>query len=597
MQSKLKSKGIKVLSLFFIDRVSNYVGTYTEKGIIKRLFDEEYRKLRMDNSFFENKGVKEVQASYFASYRKGKKGQEKVEYLDDEATNAKGRKAEKEQFELIMKKKQELLSFDSPVCFIFAHSALKEGWDNPNVFQICTLNQTVSVTKKRQEIGRGLRICVDQNGKRVKDDDQVNILTVIANESYETFANDLQTEYLESEGDAPPKPKPKRDPAKRNDNLYQSTEFKKFWMNLQKKCQYKIKVREEELLEDIQTKVRTEGFSDPKTVIQKGRFILVEYSLTIKSIEEGVAIVDVSWKDTNGNSGSEKGIQMREGLDLQNKIRKDELRGFVVHSINHDKTDPEVLFEIGEKITQLKPLHYTIKVARDIISREEESGVERFAVFNLVDRLAKATGLTKATCLKIFKRTGENRNKVFQNPDSFTNKLIEITRNVLADHVAENIEFLVADDSSGYELDKLFPEEISLVQYETVKSPKRGLYDKTQSDSGIEHTFILDMLEPDEKIKFFFKFPPKYKVDFPQVIGNYNPDWGIVREDEKGNMKIQLVRETKGTIDTKRLRFPHEKRKIKCATKHFNALGIDYRVITGEEEDWYLPNQEVGNSE
>lgn len=221
-QEALRDKGIKVLSLFFIDRVKNYTG---KEAIIKRLFDESFNKLKRRFQSFSNANPEQVREGYFAK-AKAEKGEE--EAIDTNSSNKKERELEKAAFELIMKKKERLLSFEEPTSFIFAHSALKEGWDNPNVFQICTLNQTASNIKKRQEIGRGLRLAVDQNGERSEEHD-VNILTVIANESYESYVTNLQNEYV-AEGDTPPNtPKePEEAVVKRNNKLFTSNEFQDF---------------------------------------------------------------------------------------------------------------------------------------------------------------------------------------------------------------------------------------------------------------------------------------------------------------------------------------------------------------------------------
>ena len=167
----------------------------------------------------------EVRKGYFAR-SKPAKGQSEGEALDTEGRNDTEREAEKEAFQLIMREKERLLSFDEPVSFIFAHSALKEGWDNPNVFQICTLNQTVSEMKKRQEIGRGLRLPVDQNGERILDE-TVNILTVVANESYEAYAANLQNEYREAGYDKLPPKVTRADncTAKRNQRVFDDQNF------------------------------------------------------------------------------------------------------------------------------------------------------------------------------------------------------------------------------------------------------------------------------------------------------------------------------------------------------------------------------------
>lgn len=595
-QKKMKDRGIKVLSLFFIDKVANFIGDGQNEGIIKRIFSEEFRRLRDQLNDFKDKSPEEVQASYFASYRhKSRGGNEETIFLDDAASNQKQREAEKEQFKLIMQKKEELLNFSEPVCFIFAHSALKEGWDNPNVFQICTLNQTVSVTKKRQEIGRGLRLAVNQDGHRVHDD-QVNILTVIANESYESFANTLQQEYADNEGATPPKPKPKRAPANRRNDFYLSSDFKDFWKKLTLKSSYKIKVDSEKLIEEVRKKFKEphNKFPSPKIIITKGNFVMTAFNFRVKSITNGSMYVSIIKEDSAGNRQvlggelfEEEGIPLREGMNLEKLLKEPKLRGFEVNNIDTTKTDPEVLFKNGEKVTRFKPLSYHVSENRERGSRETQTSLETFKVFNIIDKLEQATKLTKETCFKILQKVPmEEQPKIFQNPEGFSNKLIEIVKNSLANHIAENITFELSEKTMDRDIEELFPSTIEYVQTETVPTPNHGLYDSTQKDSEIEDKFINNKLEKDKNINLFFKFPSKYRIDFPKIIGNYNPDWAVIRKNDQG-IKMQLVRETKGTAEIEKLRFTHEIRKVKVAQKHFAALGIDYDVIKGDEPNWY----------
>ena len=594
-QIKVKDKGIKVLSLFFIDKVANYLGSSNEMGIIKKIFNEEFKIQRDKLDIFKNKNPEAVQASYFASYQK--KG-ETIFLDDEEASNEDQRKAQKEQFELIMKKKEELLSFENDVCFIFAHSALKEGWDNPNVFQICTLNQTLSATKKRQEIGRGLRLAVNQEGERQKDD-QINILTVIANESYESFANTLQQEYIEQEGEAPPRPKPKRSPAKRQNKFYNSQDFKDFWKKLTLKSKFTINVDSVKLVEEIKEKFKDKKnntFPDPKIVISKGNFVITTFTMRILSFEaNNKASISIVKEDTRGNKNKlcsagmfDDGLLIKEGDDLEKILKEPKLRGFVVNSIETNKSNPDIVFKNGFKVTKFKTETYNVSDNRDVQSKDSQSGFQRFPVFNVVDKLEKATSLTKETCFNILKAVPhEEQNKLFRNPEGFTNKLIEITKNALAIHVADNIQFELSNEALEYNADVLFPEKMEYVQTEVIDSAIHGLYDKTQKDSDIEEKFVGSKLETDNQLEFFFKFPSKYKIDFPKIIGNYNPDWGIIRKNKDG-VKIQLIRETKGTSDIANLRFVHEINKVKVAQKHFDALSIDYKVIKGDEKDWFV---------
>jgi type III restriction enzyme len=271
-QQKLKAQGIKVLSLFFIDRVDNYAAA---DGMIKRLFNEAFNALKLVYPDWKDRSATEVQAAYFASHRT-KSGELVLE-------DSKSGEAEKdtEAYDLIMKDKERLLSFEEPVSFIFSHSALREGWDNPNVFQICTLNQTSSEVKKRQEVGRGVRLAVDQQGERVRDE-QTNVLTVVANESYERYVTSLQSEIafefqveIESrygkpiidltdeerakiaeeygEGILPPKPANARKPAVvhlRKEYMLRA-EFKELWEKIKYKTKYAVKIDTKKLIEDV----------------------------------------------------------------------------------------------------------------------------------------------------------------------------------------------------------------------------------------------------------------------------------------------------------------------------------------------------------
>jgi type III restriction enzyme len=237
-QQELFEKGysIKVLSLFFIDRVDNYVNDGWLKVEFERLFEE----LKGEYSYFATQDKTVVHNGYFAKKVNKKSGV--ATYKDALRNNASDRALEKEVFNLIMRDKERLLSFDEPTSFVFSHSALKEGWDNPNVFQITTLNDTASEIKKRQEIGRGLRLCVDSRGNRVFDR-AVNLLSVISNESYEEFVSTLQNEYENAFFKDEHKPTPddgnnKRERITLKRELLESEEFKELWKRINTKTRF-----------------------------------------------------------------------------------------------------------------------------------------------------------------------------------------------------------------------------------------------------------------------------------------------------------------------------------------------------------------------
>jgi type III restriction enzyme len=174
---------------------------------------------------------------------------------------------------------------------------------------------------------------------------------------------------------------------------------------------------------------------------------------------------------------------------------------------------------------------------------------------------------------------------LFADPEGFSSLFTATISSVLSDHIADRLECIVTG-SNGYDVDEFFPREVQFVQRELVDAGQHGLYDKVQRDSGVEENFI-GRLRDDERVVCFFKFPPKFLVRLPRLIGDYNPDWGIVRRDNGGILTLHLVRETKGNIDLDRLQFPQEKRKIVCATKYFGAAAIDYRVVTDETVRWW----------
>lgn len=268
-QRKLRPHGIKVLSLFFIDRVANYA---TEDGLIRSLFNRAYEEQRQAFPEWEEVPADRVQAAYFAEQRR--RGG-RVDLLDSVSGEAAQDQA---AYDLIMRDKERLLGFDEPVSFIFSHTALREGWDNPNVFQICTLNQTTSEMKKRQEVGRGVRLARDQDGNRVHDE-RLNVLTVVANESYERYVAQLQAETEQEYGKAGVAPKPpnarERGVARLRKAHTLSPEFKGLWAQISRRTKYAVTIDTEKLLEDVlpsvdAIKVRTPRVAVTKAQVQVG---------------------------------------------------------------------------------------------------------------------------------------------------------------------------------------------------------------------------------------------------------------------------------------------------------------------------------------
>ncbi|MEH2157097.1 restriction endonuclease [Nostoc sp.] len=601
LQEKLYPKGIKVLSLFFIDRVANYTA---DNGIIRSIFDQEFEQLKNQYHQFEKYSPEQVREAYFA--KKITQSGEEVA-VDTESKNQEQREAEKKAFELIMWKKEQLLSFDEPVSFIFAHSALKEGWDNPNVFQICTLNQTTSEIKKRQEIGRGLRLCVDQTGTRILDE-QINVLTVIANESYEEYAANLQREYTEAGEEAPPKPKrPQQSKVKRKDELFNSDDFQHFWTKLCQRTKYKISVNTEELITTCINNLNAVDFPEPKIVLTKGKFIITEYIILLESVNGNQSTIVLQTRSTENSQENnsltplESKYTVKVGSDLSKIFKNLCLRGFKVLEIIDRGDNSVVKFADKEQteLTKYQPIVFTSEKGQTPAKVQTVQTLQdTYPVFNLVDRAAKETKLTRATLNRIFQGMSEDRKKIlFKNPEGFASTFIAKIKEVATYHVVSNIEFTLDIGQLPLQIDELFPLEKKIAQKELIDAGERGLYDQVQIDSDVERDFVQYRLLDDQKVVLYFKFPPLLKVKFPKVIGNYNPDWGIIRRGDNGNHILQLVRETKGKTDIEKLQYVRETFKIKCATKHFRAVGIDYRVIDDKVINWWVSEAEINQTQ
>lgn len=269
-QARLKDQGVKVLSLFFIDKVDNYA---SGEGIIRRLFEKAFDELKQAYPDWQSVSVGTVQAAYFAKKRRRAGVEEYVDSVTGET------KEDEEAYDLIMRDKQRLLSLYEPRAFIFSHSALREGWDNPNVFQICTLNQTASEVKKRQEVGRGVRLARNQDGERIHDE-KINVLTVVANESYEKYVGRLQSEIAEEYGEDGVPPKPANARKRRVATLQKAAmlkpEFKELWERIKHKTRYAVKIDTEKLVDEASQDLGKVTVRAPRVAVTKAEVRLGE---------------------------------------------------------------------------------------------------------------------------------------------------------------------------------------------------------------------------------------------------------------------------------------------------------------------------------
>ena len=596
----------KVLSLFFIDRVASYKGA---NAYIARLFDEEFEKLKNQFPAWINLKGEDVREGYFAKKQKPKTTEfEDIDTAIDGKKSEEEKKAEKRAYELIMKGKERLLSSDEKTCFIFAHSALREGWDNPNVFQICALREITSENNRRQTIGRGLRLPVGQNGERIHDNN-VNKLTVIANESYGRFVGKLQEEYVADgvmqESQVIPTNKRKTETVRRTAR-FKSNEFEDIWRKANRKTEYTIHIKTDELIKEAITQLDKITFMPPKLVCTRGKVVITKYELTLKQVQESSAVFNVIVKNNqqHPNLLGELGSTFLLGKgDMVGKKTRDldtcsELSKLKVIEINYNKNNPEqssISFNNIEKpLKQGETLTHETTSNRVTTSDVTEVGLPDIPKCNIIERASKEVKITRKTVLAIFKgMKKENREEFMKNPEGFSAQFIATLKEVVANHIAKNIEYEQTDGNIN-DKDVLFPvaEVYPTTELEDIKMKEKSIYEKIQVDSDVERTFVRRLDESNEKtgdVKLYFKFPPRYKINLPKIIGNYNPDWAIVRRNEQ-KTQVELIRETKGTEDLNNLWHSNESRKIVCAQKHFQSVGLEYKVVDDKDWAWWKPN-------
>ncbi len=369
-QKELKPYGIKVLTLFFIDRVANYV---EDDGVIKKIFDETFKLLKNRNSDFSQFKASDVREGYFAKKKGTKKEPERfidTAFENDSKTVA-DKEAEKAAYELIMKKKEQLLSFEEPVCFIFAHSALREGWDNPNVFQICALREISSEKQRRQTVGRGLRLPVTQSGYRMLDR-RLNTLTVISNESYANYVDRLQREYAETGDLLPARPAnaSEKETVNRNESIYNSRDFKNFWNKLIQKTEYQINIETEEFIKIVVSKLNTTAFPEPHIVITKGNYIITNYRLDLIDVHGQEAKIKLSKSDSLGQEESSVHFY-KAGNDLVKLTKNPVYKGFKIVEISGEGETGRVLFSEAGELNRDKAILFSTEQGQSFTTRHE----------------------------------------------------------------------------------------------------------------------------------------------------------------------------------------------------------------------------------
>ncbi|MDF1581757.1 MAG: DEAD/DEAH box helicase family protein [Methyloprofundus sp.] len=589
-EMRLRPQGIKVLSLFFIDRVANY-RWYDEdgnpqKGKFALMFEEEYaRAIRKPkySTLFEGADLDTVAAGvhngYFAVDKK--KDSSGKEMLKDASGNT---AADESAYNLIMKEKEKLLSFDSKLKFIFSHSALKEGWDNPNVFQICTLNETNSVIKKRQEIGRGLRICVNQDGERVHGF-EVNTLTVMANESYEKFAEQLQREIEQEEG-----------------IKFGVVEEHLFANIVVPVDDYTNEYLGVEASKALWNHLKTAGFIDAKgkvqdalkTALKTGELDLPE---EFKSHTPQIAAVlkKVSGNLNIKNRDDKKKVSLNKAVFLSEEFKQlwDRIKYRTTFRVDFDVA--ALTKKCAEEIKanlQVGKARFIYRKAKTEIDRggvhaqqvQETASVyesRSFELPDLITYLQNETNLTRRTIVKIINDSG--RLESFKNnPQKFIEQVSTIIQHQMRLFVVDGIKYHKIGDDQFYAQELFSDNELFGYLQKNMVESQKSVFDHVVYDSDIELEFAI-AFERSDDIKLYAKLPDWFKIDTP--LGTYNPDWAVLIEVD-GKEKLYFVVETKSTLFTDALR-PTEKAKIACGKEHFKALGNDVEfVVTNAFENF-----------
>jgi type III restriction enzyme len=579
-EKKLKDKGIKVLSLFFIDRVANYRWYDAEgdphKGKLAEWFEEAFREISRKPMYdgLLTQGVGELHDGYFSADRK--KG--KVVALKDTSGAT---KADDEIYELIMRDKERLLSIQEPLRFIFSHSALREGWDNPNVFQICTLREMGTERERRQTLGRGLRLPVNQEGVRVFDDN-INRLTVIASESFEEYARGLQEDIEKDLG---------------GDFKFGRIQKIAFARLLDKTTDQPIG---QEASERIWKALVAAGYLDgagditAEFVPEKEGFRL-ELPVELESLREAVTdeMKRYVFKNRVVNARERRTLKYNKRVELNEDFEA------LWNRINK-KTRYSVEFEtealIARSVDKIKKME-KIQPVRILIDKTQvdinEAGVESGKVLDsrtefvkgpvlltdILTFLQRETELTRKTLVEILKRSGRLR-EFAVNPQAFMTETGRLMNRALHEMVVDGIKYEKIE-GQVYEMRLFEEEEIEtyLNRLYEVRSKEKTPYDfiEIDSDSTVEKE-VAERLDSDESVKFFCKLPRWFVV--PTPLGDYNPDWAVVAENDE---KLYLVRETKSTHDRDKRR-ETENRKIDCGRAHFDALGVNFEVATNIHE-------------
>lgn len=611
-ERELFYKGIKVLSLFFIDEVAKYkqydAAGQPMNGSYADMFEEEYRDVveHLQIGMEEDEYIKylseilaeKTHAGYFSIDKKGKlidsKANEKRENTKEKMSN------DVDAYDLIMKNKELLLDRNpkkSPVRFIFSHSALREGWDNPNVFQICTLKQSSSDVRKRQEVGRGLRLCVNQDGERMdtnvlgNDVHNVNVLTVIASESYDSFAKGLQNEIAEAVADRP-----------------KAVTAELFIGKVIKDDKGNEQVIDGDTGRAIHFDLIVNGYIDKKGVLtdkyyeDKANGELKVAEEVADSAASVIEIIDsiydsrsVGIEDARKNNVElevdEDKLAMPEFKALWNKINSksvyvvdfdtDELIRKSINSLDKKLVVSKIYFKVEtgsmEQIKSKEELTSGVSfVKEESSSCSNVIAASSNVKYDLIGKLVDETGLTRKAIIQILQEIQPATfNQFKNNPEEFIIKAAGLINDEKATAIIQHITYDVMDEK--YSTDVFTDPTIKGRLGVNAMKAKKHLYDHIVYDSSNEQAFATE-LDTNTNVAVYVKLPDGFYISTP--VGHYNPDWAIAFYE--GTVKhIYFVAETKGSMNSMQLRLIEES-KIHCAREHFKAISsgeVVYDVV------------------
>jgi type III restriction enzyme len=600
--------GIKVLSLFFIDEVKNYRQYDKDgreiNGEYGRIFEEEYRAIEADYitipedayvKYLRNIRPSTTHKGYFSIDKKTNK------FINSKVSARETESDDVDAYNLIMKDKERLLSFAEPTRFIFSHSALREGWDNPNVFQICTLKHSDSTIKKRQEVGRGLRLCVNEHGDRIdqsthgEDVHDINVLTIVASESYETFAKQLQSEIAETLTERPHKVDIKffLDKVIENErgeqlriNESMATElYQEFVIN-------RYIDRGEHLTEVYYNAVSNNQVAVPE-VLKEHKNAIMELVSTV---------YDATKSNIISNERNDKTLELtdnfhkKEFQELWNRINK---KSAYTVSFDSNELIEKCIHTLDTKLI-VPSIRATIR-SGEIKNIESKEQLEQGTAFELTDnrneslnyvevsplkydligKLVDETKLTRRTIGEILSRISPSTFIKFRiNPEEFIIRTAKLINEEKATTVIERITYDVTSETFDA---SIFTQNNLKAKLGLNAIPsKRHIYNYVVTDSDIEKSFANE-LEASPEVCVFAKLPRGFFI--PTPVGKYNPDWAVVFNE--GEVKyIYFVAETKGSMESLEHRGV-ERAKIDCAKKHFESISsgnIKYAVIDSYEK-------------